>query len=336
MARRQRRQQPGPPPPIQIIAPVVDERALKTAYDWFLLEPVVGISLVTEWYQNNIPALTYKKALTADQTKSLEKAEKARLLGCSAQLEPEKIQAFRTAIRAYERIWASKALPTIDAAFNAKDAGEVPANPEVPTQLLDQLNEAYKAFSITFRPTLDAEHDFVGHVIRIPKMKLDAMMAGPLLPAILDEAANVVRCLSIQTENGAAFIDAGQICENLPAVMSMVGAWAQNQNAGKLFHVTPAAVKAPRVPGAKQQRAPKVSGPVIPSVDPFGLFRSNTCKAAIAAVLGDRQVHNMTELKAVCTQYNSTFGPISHVLKDLAKANLTVTFSANRTKVTVS
>ena len=328
------------PKAIKIKAPKLDLVGLHYAYDWTAVDKSLGLRLAMSWYAKNINALLFGNPLGADRQKTFDKAAKAQALGFSSDFPEEQQHAWSTAIRIYERLWPNAKLPALDETLAAIDSGK--ATPSRAVQaiktVLDNLNTAFSIFDVTFRPSMETSRQLEARAVDVPIPELEALAGVPPLKLALSEAMTVAKLLAVVTINGVPQLDGNKFFERIPSVLDKVFDWAQLQTPKNLMaairvaHLkAPRAPKAPRVPGVP--RAPKGNGPAVN--DPFGIFRANTAKAAIAAALYDGQMHKMTELQNICATYGVTNGPIAHVLAELATKGKTVTKSSNKKSVSV-
>jgi hypothetical protein len=323
------------PAPIKIARPKVDAAPLAAAYEWYAVDPLTALRSVLSWYGSNLSALLFQNPLTSEQQRWYDKAVKAQNLGDSAAAtEAERIQAWTTAVRLFERVWASKyKLPTIDAIASKPTSRRVAAIQRV----LNSLNEVFSEFSVQFRMSTGTDRELTPDGILVPEQELVAMVGEPPLRIALTEAVTVAKVkAATRTADGQAELDGDQFFTVLPQVLAAVYAWAAKFAGGALFKASRTfSTKQPRPARSTTTTAPRSRVPVA-STDPFGIFRPNTVKALIASILADHKDHAVTDLRAVCAQHGTTDAPLYFVLRQLkSKGNRVIVYSNNRKVVRV-
>ena len=313
------------------IKPVkVDVNGLRAAYEWALIDRLQGIQQATEWYQANVAVLLFGHPLDEAARKQFDKATKSALLGNSSIVDNEKLQAWTTALRLYERIWADRhALPDVTAAMTAADEGVRPGKRVAAMgEIIGALNGAFQSQNLKFMVTSSADRTFAEGTIGVPLKELEALSGKSLMQLVLGEAVEVAKVKSVVTVDGTKSLDGGLFFVNLPLVLEGIHAWASTQDLRAIFKV--GRTVAPQTKSVKATGSRKVSArPMgLTSVDPFGIFRPNTVKAAIASLMYDRNPHSLDDLKALCAQYAVSTGPIYHTLREI-KTKVNVTRNGN-------
>ena len=245
----------SPPKPLAHKAPKLDVGGLATAYDWLLADRTLGMKMAVEWYQANIPALIATKQLDPDSMKSYDRAAKAAELGKSSTNPGEKQQAWRTALRTWERIFPNSPLAKVDEVEKRVEENAQPnRNVAAVMTVLEHLNNAFKKSSLTFQPTMDAERQSVEDVVWVPLTELASLAAAAPIKIALNEVLSVAKTRSIKTigihdaiESAAneladlrkkeadgvpsvTTLDGAKFMELLPIVLSDVSEWAVTLN----------------------------------------------------------------------------------------------------------
>lgn len=255
-----------PPPPVVAANPVIDLPKLNVAYEWMALDKVVGFKLVIEWYTTNQVALLWKDPLDVDRQKTMAKAQLAVNQGNGTLIEHEKLAAWRTAIRLFEKLWAHKMAdwPLVDKI----EAAPIAVSPHVLNiqAVLANLTAAFPA-GCRFRVTLNSDQEYRDGEILLPQAELFTMITQSPLTIALTLAKTVAKVLASavivdDAEKGKVFL------QKLDEVLAHIAAWAGAENAGKGVNkpvgkaAKAAGPKAPKVPGAA--KAPKVPKPNAP------------------------------------------------------------------------
>jgi hypothetical protein len=239
------------PQPVAVAAPVIDMPRLKLAYEWMGLDKMTGYKMVIDWYAKNQIALNIPP-LSADQRKKQDLAQKAIDHGNSPNIpDPEKIQAYRTALRIMEGLWSHKAAdwPLIDHFENPTHIWTLGPHVKSVETVLSRLNAAYGNAGCTFRPTYNADRDLLPGEVRLPVAELEAMIQKPAAEVVINAAAPAAKALSIVMNEGAMKVAAGQLLANLPKVLQFAADWVLQ--AGGLKPIGRVRTQAaPPVPGA--------------------------------------------------------------------------------------
>ena len=337
------------PPVIALKAPRLDASGLEEAYEWMPADKTTGFRLAFDWWKINIEGdgsgpspLLWKDPLDADRQRSYDRAVKAQKLGDSSPIEGEKIQAWSTAIHLFERVWAARPIPKLDEALAATVPGKSVACVQGAVQ---NLNDCYSSCGLKFRLSFQAERDFDDRemMLALPKAEALAMAALPPIQAVLSEAKLVAQLTSfaqdeqgqlVRDEQDRPVMDPNRFDSRLTVALTAVAAWVVANDGrvakaigkpNKVRHtnVNPAAASTPRVKSNVQ------------AIDPFGLFRPNTCKAGIAAVLADGSFHLMENLRETCRLHGmSGYGQIKVALAELAAKGFKVEQGAGGVRVT--
>lgn len=248
------------PPPIAIKVQILDPSGLKTAYEWMVLDKILGFKLAFEWYANNTITLLHKDALDADRQKTYDRATKAKSLGDSATIEFEKIQAWSTALHLYEKVWSAKDLPKVDDGLNATVTGQHIQDVQA---VLANLNGAFAQSGARFRVTFNPEREFLEGEILIPSAELDVMIGMAPLKVILGEVITVAKVTGLVTDaKGNTTLDGEKFMANLPVVLANVYAWAMH--ADKLTRPLGKAPKLAKVKATSTSTSTTSAGPRAP------------------------------------------------------------------------
>ena len=242
------------PPIIKIVQPKLDRDGLAVAYDWALADPVLGLRLALEWYAEiGIPAMTFGpgKGLNEEQLKNMDRADKGRKLGEGTTCGPEKIAAWRMAIKMYERTWPNEKLLSVEDALH-KGSAKTPPSREVRAAktVIDNLDSAFQSSGMKFRPTFQVERDYAPGFVSVPLQELNTLVGTPPLKAALNEALGIANFLSLRpvpVEGKYVMrLDGGLYMQTLPKVLEGVYLWAEKQDGRTLI----APVRAPRAQAA--------------------------------------------------------------------------------------
>lgn len=326
MARRKRNPNPfarrvgaAPPSAIKIEQPPLDIPALNAAYEWMPVDQVIGFRLAFEWFAANQTALLFKDPLDETRQKRFDKGIKAQNLGDSSSYEGEKIQAWMTALHTFEKVWDGRGLPKLDDALANKTLSPRVTNIQ---KVLDNLNQAFADFGVRFRVTTKIDREATPDGILIPIAEMPSLLTQPPLQVALNEAPTVAKVKAIVKDpiTGEESLDGDAFFQVLPLILNRVSQWTMgmNKDAFRPLEKAPK-VKVPKGKAPKGTQAPKPAGPRvrIPAVDPFRIFKSDTIKAAIAMVLGDKKFKTLASLKALCSQYGVTNGMVNTALREL-------------------
>ena len=238
------------PPAIKIVQPKLDRDGLAVAYDWALADPVLGLRLALEWFADTgIPAMTFGpgKGLNDEQLKNLNRADKGRNLGEGTTCGPEKIAAWRMAIKMYERTWPNEKLLSVEDALH-KGSAKISPSREVRAAItvIDNLNSAFQSSGMKFRPTFQVERDYAPGFVSVPLQELNTLVGTPPLKAALNEALGIANFLSLRpvpVEGKYVMrLDGGLYMQTLPKVLDGVYLWAEKQDGRTLI----APIRAPR------------------------------------------------------------------------------------------
>lgn len=345
------------PAALKVKVPKLDTADLLSAYEWMPVDKAIGFKLAFDWYgetiapKEGVSPLLFKDPLDADRQKTYSKAVKSRSLGDQGTTPYEQEAGWTMALRLFEKVWATKSLPSIEIALKETTVSRGVSDLQ---KVLSTLNSAFLAFGFEFRITLssDRDMDLEKRIVFLPITELRGMVGQSPLKTILKEVMTVAQAASIVSlsrldangspvsENGKPVIDhqldGNRFMTNLPLVLDSVGSWAGagsnlTSPIGKVVTTQP---RAPKAQGTGVPRAPRASTTIV-CVDPWGLFRANTIKAAIASLLFDRTWHPMADLKDICRQNGASEGPVHHTLRELGTKG-TVEFRNGRREVRVS
>lgn len=269
MARRNRYGYTAPktaPKPIKVVKPTVDPDGLKQAYEWLAVDRNAGFKLAFDWYGTNLTALLFGDPLDADRQKSYDRALKSKAQGDHTTFDGERQTAWTTALRFYEKVWASRDLPKVADALAAVDIGTTPSRRVSDVQtVIGMLNSAYDGL-VTFRMTFGSEREADGNEVLLPVADIAAMVPLTPLKSALRELPTVAKLLSIvtDTETGEQSLDGGKFMSTLPTLLDKVADWGAHGNlASKAVGKAPAvrtkraastSQKAPRTPGAARSK----------------------------------------------------------------------------------
>ena len=326
------------PKPIKFKPIALDLRGLQQAYDWMPVDKVISFRLAFEWYATNIVNLMFGKALTEEQNKDLDRATKLKALGDDSTSEGEKENAWKSALRRYEKIWAEKDLPKVDTALATTTPDKNVASLQT---VLTNLNQVYRNFDVHFRLTSGEERESVEKDILLPRTELEQMVGQPPIKTALNEAINVAKVISIVTVEGQQQLDGSLFMTHLPLVLKEVGDWASTTSGiskpvGKILRTpTPKATPVPEAPSAPRiMTAP--SRIRIPASDPYMIFKPDTIKAAISQRLSSHQFVPLSELRTLCGTYGVSEGMVGAAVKDLEKkANVRFEHSPDKKSIRI-
>jgi hypothetical protein len=281
------------------------------------VDRIIGFRLAFEWYASNQTALLFGDLLDEARQKRFDKGLKAQHLGDSSGYEGEKLQAWTTAIHTFERVWDNKGLPKLDDALTNKVLSPRVANIQ---KVLDNLNQAFADFGVRFRVTTKLDREVSPDGILIPIAEMPTLLTQPPLQVALNEAPTVAKVKAIIKDpiTGEESLDGDAFFQTLPLVLNRVYQWTEGiaKDAFRPLEKAPK-VKKGKVP--KGTQAPKPAGPRvrIAAVDPFGIFKADTIKAAIAQALKNKKFKTLASLKALCVQYGVTNGMVNTALREL-------------------
>ena len=249
----------GAPTAIKIEPPKIDNDGLRAAYEWLVVDKVPALKLAFEWYAHNTPALLFGDPLDEARQKSYDRAGKSRAIGDSTDFPEEKFTAYGTAIKLYEKTWASRSLLTLeDAQTTITEVSDRVKNVQT---VLTSLNTAFQGM-VTFRMTFNAEREYLRGEILIPKVELERSVPLTPLKIVLTEVPTVAKALSIvevDVETGKDAdgmtiterqqqLDGEKFMTLLPTLLDNIASWAAGDRTlaskaiGKAIHtVKPAA-----------------------------------------------------------------------------------------------
>jgi hypothetical protein len=225
------------------------------------LDKIVGFKLVVEWYAASQIALLWKDPLDADRQKKMERAQLAVNQGNGTTIDNEKVAAWRTAIRMFEKLWGHKSpdWPLVDKLEDAANA----VSPHIKNiqTVLGNLNAAFAPAGCKFRVTFNPDQEFLHGEILLPQADLFAMIPQSPLAVALNLVPTVAKVLSIVTVNDKQEFDGTLFMQKLPEVLNHVTAWAgAAQGLNKPLGKAPKATKAPKAAGAPgAPRAPRAA-----------------------------------------------------------------------------
>jgi hypothetical protein len=314
---------------IKLKAPKLDIRDLASAYEWLTADRALGFRLAFDWYGANLTALLYGDPMDADRQRQYDKATKAKSLGDSSNIEFEKIQAWTTALHVYERVWAKRNLPKVDAALDTAVPNRRMAQI---VAVLANLNAAFEGHGVRFRVSLGTDREFGNGEILVPQTELAAMVAQAPIKAALAEAVTVAKVTSVVTNaDGNAELDGVLFMTNLTAILAGIHEWAAKiphngfRTSGKVTGMT-GATKAPRV----------VSKPRSVIRGSFEVFLKGSKKSLIATRLSDGQYHTIESLKKLCEELKTGHNQIKFTLAELvSRGGFTVEYRADGSEVSV-
>lgn len=300
--RRKAAEPKGPPKPITINRPPIPVGALASAYEWMTKDEEVAFSLAFGWYSENVHALLFGDPFDADRQRAYDRAVKARTLGDQGTTPGEKRQAWTTALRLFEKAWEKHGLPKVDEVRTPSKDVEAVAN------LIADLNAVFASHGVRFRPSAGKTKELVENSISLP---IESLRDGRSpLQVVLSEVPTVAKAISVkETPNGKA-LDGLAFMANLDAVLRSAGEWASgNANAVRATKIVAKATVPKTASGVSGTRthSTRPAGTIF-AVDPFGIFRRNTAKAAVAEVLDDGAFHSMSELEALCEKLATSKG----------------------------
>ncbi len=320
------------PTAIPVLKPALKVAGLQAAYEWMPVNELASLQLAMEWWADAITPtdhspspLLYLAPLDAAQQKTFDMSVKVKGVGDSTNYPGEKIGFYSKAIKMYEGIWSAKhpGLPTLDAA--RANATLTPYVKNIQT-VFSNFNKAFAGFGVTYRMTFGTHREFLHGEVLVPKAEASELVGQPPLKAVLAEIPTVAQIAATTINADGEHFDGSKFIATLPQILSAAYAWAAGDDKavmrpiGKV--VVPAAPKgprAPKAPGAAAPAKPMGARIRIPATDPFGIFKADTIKAAIAQLLYDRQWHPLQALKTLCQTYGVSDGMIGAATKGLTQ-----------------
>lgn len=281
------------PKPIKIKAPKLDVAGLGRAYEWMPVDKTAAFRLAFEWYKTNLGALLFRDPLDEERQRSYDRAVKAQTLGDRTNIAEEREHAWATALRLFERTWAARDLPRVDAALAAEQASPSRGVAAM-GKVLASLNAVFDNWRMRFGVTMGDAREIVENSadpeILLPHAELAEMAAKPPLATVLAEVVPAAQACSAKVVNGEPTLDVALFMATLPAMLAAVGAWAAV--AGQSALRAGKAVKVQRAPKAqtagqpRHQAAAAMRG-TIRVLDAFRSARFTGKSAAAAAILVD-------------------------------------------------
>ncbi len=222
----------GPPVAIAQKSSVLDVGGLARAYEWLAVDQDLGYRLAFDWYAANSADLMGRDPMSAEQQKTYDRAVKARALGeCAGAHAPERAQANSTALRLFERVWASKPLPRVDDALANPNPSQHVKNVQA---VLANLNAAFGPW-VGYRAAFGAKRACDAKIISVPVVEIDRMIGQAPLKTALDEVPTAAQVASVvRNAAGRDELDGGAFMTNLPLILAAVEAWAETM-AGALL-----------------------------------------------------------------------------------------------------
>lgn len=213
----------GAPKPIKIVAPQINVAELMQAYEWFAVSNILAFKLAFEWYSKSVPALLFGDPLDESRQKAYDRATKSKNIGDSTDYAEEKITAWTTAVKLYEKVWATRSLPKLDEYVTKTELSEQVRNTQT---VLTALNAAFNG-TVVFRMTLNAEREFDHGEILLPQAELQRMVPMTPLKIALNEVPTVAKVVSIdEDEEGNQSLNGEKFMSTLPMLLSNVADWA--------------------------------------------------------------------------------------------------------------
>ncbi len=257
MARRRRRapdiySRLNAPPPIEV-KNKLDLRGLEEAYEWMKVSKVLGMDLARKWYDENVPIMLFRKPLGDASQKRFDQAAKALNLAAGSTLVDEKVQAYRTAFRIYEKEFKSFGIPPIDAAYQSFENGEKPSGAVARLAAsLEKLNNIFGQF-VSYSVTSEDERSYESAMyawepskVYLSVKDLSEISSQPILKAAMHEAVNVAKIASVVDSK----VDVNLFFERLPEMLDHALMNAGPDNVARAIRKAPTA----KVPGAIRTR----------------------------------------------------------------------------------
>jgi len=314
------------PKPINIRQRKLDTTGLIHAYEWMPVDKVTSFRLAFEWFNKNQVALLTGHPLDADNQRRHNQAKNAQILGESETEIGGKLQAWRTAIRLFERIWSNRNLPKVNEAEAVTTPGTRVAQI---SKVLENLNSVFETQGVKFLLTAKSQREVCTDGILLPESELSRLISEPPLKVALAEAVGVAKVTATVVDpDGKSRLDGEKFLANLNTILGQIYVWAEANGGG-----TKPVGKAPK--GRGTRRPSGVTRGSLTATDPLGIFKPNTVKAGIASLLADRKWHPMTELRAQCRTFGVTDGPIYHTLRELGTKGHPVEFTQDRKSVRI-
>jgi len=292
MARRRRfggmfgRRGAAKPKPIKTN---VDTKGLKRLYTWLPFDEPFVLRLITDWWAASAFHLQRSYPLDAAGKKSLDRASKAAILGGGASTRPEKVHAFQTSVRLYEKLWASSiGAPLLESAEPAKGV----------VGLSDAARMVESGTNYEFGITKADSEELTGATIRIPVKWLESAAGQPPATAALHFATVLAQ---VQATRGDE-MDFAEFIKLLESKQSQIVAWIKSSGStlrtGRGVPVTPVTPTG-QTPTGTSSAAGRKRAPVSTGGLPFPLTASITLKGknpfkGSRGAMFDRIVDGMT------------------------------------------
>jgi len=264
-----------PPKPVTVVAPKLNTAGLQAAYEWMPVDQHLGFRMAYEWYNDainpktGVSPLLYQDPLNEDRQRAFDRATKAQNLGNHAGTDGERLHAWATGLRLYEKVWAAKPLPKIDEALAATQTSDRVRNI---TTVLSALNDAFAPCGVRFKVTLGTERDLDNSIIYLPQSEVEQLVGQPPLKTVLNEVTAVAQAISVHmviatNEDGTVQtgpdgkplmvpeLDVAAFFANVPKVLAAVATWSEGYNGSLTKRVgkVVTANKAPRTPRVPSQ-----------------------------------------------------------------------------------
>ena len=272
-----------PKPPKATKQPKPEFKALLGAYKKYSSGSITirlqALYEVVGWWDGAVPYYLSKKPVNAAQLKTYETANKARALGFQGTTPGEQETGLLTAIRLYEKIWATDHKvpafgPYADKyrANQAKHEARERVLQNRFADVLQALNSAFTPLGLDFTvQKSDVARQFDGnHTIllneELCKVLAERSKKEGLLSVLFSETVVVLKATSIEADDqGRHTLNVQKILSNVPNALSGILKYCDSVPRSKVFKAAPETVEA--VVGevtAKKQRAVKQRDPNAP------------------------------------------------------------------------
>lgn len=315
---------PAVPLPISIKAPEIKTAALSECYQWTKHNLEIALGLALDWYAENMSALLFGAPLDADDTRRHAQAKKAYERALSTDQTGERQTSLRTAVKQYERIWASKhALPRFDEA-NPPERGKGIASI---IKTLDSLNGAYNPLGLTFHPTLKPDRHFElgSGIVEIPIAELSNMAAASPLGVVFSEFTAAIKAVSMAKRmDGTMGIDGNKLLSNsIPDALKYILSWSESIGNREVFKTGRRVKGLATAPKPIHQKG-TVAAPRHSKMTVANPFQAGSVKDKLWQLIKDGGMVKMEDLHDICTVNKTKFGLINNVAKRLRQLGFTV------------
>ncbi len=248
-----RRRRTAPPPVVKVKVAPPRPKELEGIYSWISLDRGAVLRNALRWYNEHQHKLVLLSPPSPDEMKLLDKAQKLVLLGEGTSVLGEKEQAWRMALRQYERVWAAKfKLPTVD---QAEAEGSTSRRVKQAMGVLESLNKFFGPHGLRISPLFgDGTRQYYEGEVSIPVSELSERSP---LEAVLREIPTVAKAKSVVSESGESRLDAAKFFSTLDQLLGEASTWAERSPKEVLRRppsstagASPRATAVPRAAGA--------------------------------------------------------------------------------------